>query len=154
MAFNRAVNQANIDMERKGTYSVIPVGEYRVQIVQSTDAISQSSGKDMIKLELEILDGQFKGRKIWQNIVDNQYADQTVYEIYRSCGLQIPKSINSAMFRNLVGKIKTKIREYNGSQNAEVNYWVKPKSGEVPASAPAPVQSAAPANEDPDDIPF
>jgi len=146
--FNRTYNAANVNADKEGgDFKPIPPGEYRVQIVKAEDAVSQSSGKDMIRLEIEIIDlGEFAGRKLWQYIVDDQYADQKVYDILTACGKPIPQQITSGIFVNLTGRVKTKNRIYNGKESAEINYWLRPKPGETPAQ---------PVNTNPaDDIPF
>lgn len=144
MAFSRTYNPANVSAGNE--YKPIPAGEYPVRITAAEDAVSKTSGSDMIKLELLILDGEFKGRKLWQYIVDDRYADQKVFDIMTSCGKQIPQQITSSVFLNLCGRVKTKSRVYQGEERAEVNYWIRPKPG-TPAVADT-------THTAPDDIPF
>jgi hypothetical protein len=150
MAFNRQLNLNNIDQNRGNTPQPIPPGEYRVRIAAASETISQASGKDMIKLELDILDAPYDKRKLWYYITDDQYADQKVAEIFWSAGKNLPPSIHPQFFPGLVCKVKTRSREYNGEQRAEVHYFIKPAVDNTPAvTAPA---TAEPPKED--GIPF
>lgn len=145
MAFNRTYNPNNVDTDR-GNPPALPVGEYTVQITKSTDKISKASGKEMIELELEVIQPtQYAGRKLWVYIVDDQYADQKIYDIFKSAGKPVPQQVHSGVFLNLVGKVKTKQQQYNDETRAEVNYWIPKKDGEA---------AAAPDKPKTDDIPF
>lgn len=148
MAFNRTYDAGNVDTNRGAASQIIPPGEYEVKIVAANDAISKSSGKDMIKLELDILTPPYDKRKLWYYITDDQYADQKCYDIFSSAGKKIPKNINSNIFVGLVCKVKTKNRLYNGETQAEINYWVKSAGGVSPEMGPASTEDIA------DDIPF
>ena len=146
MAFNHTYNPQNIETDTRTAIRSLPVGEYTVQIAKSTDRISKKSGKDMIELELEIIaPTDFAGRKLWVYIVDDEFADQKIYDIFRSAGKPVPRQVHSGVFPNLVGKVKTKQRQYNGETRAEVNYWIPAKKNEASANA-AGVKT--------DDIPF
>lgn len=149
MAFNRQINMNNVDQNRGASAAVIPPGEYRVQIASATETISKGSGKDMIKLELDILDPPFNNRKMWYYITDDQYADQKVFDIFSSAGKNLPGSIHAQIFPGLICKVKTRNRDYNGEAQAEVHYWIKASGNPHPAPA-------APAAEQPkeDRIPF
>ena len=150
MAFNRTYNQSKVDVNHVGKdIEPLPVGEYTVQVTRATDKISQA-GNDMIELELSVIAPiDFKNYKLWVYIVDNEYADQKVYEIFRSCGKPVPAQIARAAFIDLVGRVKTKRRRYDGEIKAEVNYWIPAEEGELPPAPTAPTE-----NPVPDDIPF
>ena len=152
MAFNRTYNAGNVDQSH--SYAAIPAGEYNVRIVVSEDRVSKSSGKDMIALELEIIDGPFSGRKLFQYIVDDQYADQKIYDICQSCRKEIPQTITSAVFRGLTGRVKTKQSFYNGEPKAEINYWIRPKGDAAPHPPVDPAMGPDAAAPQADDIPF
>jgi hypothetical protein len=135
MAFQRQFNPANVQ-QHNNISSVLPAGEYRVLIANSTEGISKSSGKEMITLELNILDAPYDKRKLWFYISDDNYADDKTYQIFRSAGKNPPATIHAGIFKGLVCKIKTKLREYNGEQRAEVAYWIA-QTSPAPASDPA-----------------
>lgn len=134
MAFSHTYNSQNVDGDKGGKLKPILAGEYPVRIVKSEDAVSQKTGKDMIRLELEIMQEPYRGRKLFQYIVDDQYADQKIHDILTSCRKDIPATVTSGTFFGLVGKVKTKATVYNGEQRAEVHYWIRPKAGEAAPS--------------------
>ncbi len=55
MAFGHTYNQQNVDTNRGKIF--IPAGDYDVQIVNVTDEVSRSSGRDQIKLEIQVISG-------------------------------------------------------------------------------------------------
>jgi len=116
MAFNRPLNTHILK-------SSLPEGEHRVRIIQAEDAISRSSGLDMIKLTMQVENSNVH---LTQYIVDNEYADEAIIKIFRSCNTQLPNLVNSASFRGLVGRVKTRNTIYNGDEKPEIHYWLKP----------------------------
>lgn len=142
MAFNRRYNPAQVETSHAA--KPIPEGEYAVRIVSAEDAISKSSGKDMIKLEIEIAGGEFSGRKLYQYIVDDQYADQKIYDILTACRRTIPDTVTSGVFAGLTGRLKTKTTIYNGEPRAEIRYWCTPKNPAPAAPAEQPEEEEAP----------
>lgn len=150
--FNRPLNRSNIEMAQQER--ILPAGEYDVLIKEVNDKVSQSSGKDMIELILEILNEPHKGKTLRYYIIDDIYADEKAVNIMASCGREAPRGINSNIFRGgLIGKVKTKQETYNGELKASVNYWITRKGGQVAQTTPAqpPVQ---PQSDFSDDIPF
>ena len=153
MAFNRTYNAANVDTDRAATATVIPSGEYDVIINSAEDGISKTSGKDMIKLELNILTPPYDKRKLWYYIVDDQYADQKFYDIFSSAGKKVPPRMHAGVFKGLRCRVKTKNKLYNGETQAEVNYWIK-FNGAAPAPAGVDPAMGPATTTNADDIPF
>ena len=149
--FNRPLNRANIEMAQQER--ILPAGEYDVLIKEVNDKVSQSSGKDMIELILEILNEPHKGKTLRYYIIDDIYADEKAVNIMASCGREAPRGINSNIFRGgLIGKVKTKQETYNGELKASVNYWITRKGGQVAQTTPAqPPQTQYNPN---DQVPF
>lgn len=153
MAFNRPINMNNVQ-NTQNEFFVIPPGEYDVLIAKAEESISKSSGKDMIKLELNILTPPYDKRKLWYYIIDDQYADSKVINIFASAGKPAPANIHAGIFQGLRCRVKTKNREFNGNMQAEVDRWL---SQAAPSAAPRPVDPAYGPNNStpaPDDIPF
>ena len=160
MAFN--VNMAEYDAS-KNSGSPIPIGKYHVVVNSAEDTRSQA-GKDMIKLEMEIICGErgdesCKGRRLWDYIVAGEYATQKIGQVFHSCGFE-PKTlegvaISAQLFPGLQGEVKVKHENYNGEPSAKIGYWLTPKDG-TPLKAwgggVAPVQTQQ--NLGDDDIPF
>ena len=65
-------------VEPQGDYTPIPPGEYVVQIISSEMVETSSRNGSMLKLEIEVIEGDQAGRKIYDRInLDNPNA-QTV----------------------------------------------------------------------------
>ena len=64
-SLNMNFNAANV--EPTSSYSPLPSGEYLVVAVAS-DMKPTNAGGQYLELELEVLDGNFKGRKLWDRI--------------------------------------------------------------------------------------
>lgn len=47
-------------------FGVIPAADYNVQIIASEVKPAKTEGNSYLQLELEVLDGEFKGRKLWE----------------------------------------------------------------------------------------
>lgn len=62
-------------VEPQGEYTPIPAGEYKVQIITSEMVATKSGDGQMLKLELEIMEGDQAGRKIFDRLnLDNPNA--------------------------------------------------------------------------------
>ena len=149
--FDRPINRQQA--EQYNSDRPIPSGDYPVHIVVSEHAISKNSGKEMIKLELRITAGPFAGRKLFQYITNDEYADAKAISICESCGVAEPTRIWPGLFQGLRGVVHTKVRLYNGEQQAIVSYWKKPEKDQ-PHSPVDPAMGPANAPTNPDDIPF
>lgn len=146
-----AFNYTGDNVQEGRSFEIIPVGEYEVRITEANEKISQSSGKDMIELVVQPTDEKIKG-KLWEYIVDNEYAQQRIHDILSSCGCPPSRGqqINSRTFLNKVGRIKVKHETRNGETKARINYWLSPKPGEAAPAAPPAEEGAL----SPNDIPF
>lgn len=56
------------DVAPAETFDVIPAGEYHGQVIASDLRATKSGTGQYIWLEQEILDGQYKGRKLWTTL--------------------------------------------------------------------------------------
>lgn len=62
-------------VEPQGDYSPVPPGEYRVQITASEMVENSAKTGHMLKLEIEIMDGDQAGRKLYDRLnLDNPNA--------------------------------------------------------------------------------
>lgn len=50
-----------------GKFELLPKGKYNAHVDLAQHTFAKSSGNDMVKLAFSILDGPFKGRKIFDN---------------------------------------------------------------------------------------
>jgi hypothetical protein len=50
------------------SFDPLPEGTYNGMIVKALEKVSQTSGNAYASLEIEIIDGQYKGRKVYDNL--------------------------------------------------------------------------------------
>lgn len=87
------INFANIpDAE---DYSLIPEGKYLMRVYDVKDDKPSSEGYEMWLLILEILEGEFKGRKVFDRIFfHNEKAVSRVKLICHRLGMDVSKEID------------------------------------------------------------
>jgi hypothetical protein len=89
-----------------GKFTPIPMDDYLAQIVESTMADTKKGDGRFLKLTFEVADGEFKGRRIFEqlNLVNPnektvEIAQRTLSAICRSVGVLHPK--DSAELHNI-----------------------------------------------------
>ena len=136
-------------VEPQATMGVIPAGQYTAHITDS-DIVDLSSGNGQgLKLTFEVIDGQFKGRKVWEhlNVVHNNEQAQGIAQsqlsaICRATGVTKLEDTASLHFKPI--KITVAIKPASG-QYKEGN-TIK---GYDSANGSAPAQHTAPATATP-----
>ena len=127
-----------------GSYDPLPPGEYLVMIVASDIRENSNKNGSHLSLEYEVLDGPFKGHKVWGNLnlyhqgsaTAKQIAERQLATICRAVGhFGVLKASEQIHDKPLVVKLKEK----NGKN--EIESW-KAANGNTPA--PAPAASSAP----------
>lgn len=134
--------------EPNSGFDVMPAGEYDAVIVASEMKDTADKSGKYLKLELQILNGEFQNRKVWDNLnlVNNgknkekteQIAKGTLSAICRAVNVLTPK--DSAELHNKPLRIKLAIDKdpQYGDKNVVKAY--KPRSTAVP-TAPVPTAS-------------
>lgn len=121
MAFNWNYNPD--DYEEK-SFELIPVGDHRVRIKNAEEAQSKNSGRDMIKLTLEV--SGYSGI-LWHYIVfmpDNpKKTNEKLGQVFDSFGIQ-PGNLNIASWIGQVGGCRVKHGERDGEKREEIAYFL------------------------------
>lgn len=116
------------------SFKPIPVGDHRVRIASAEEQISNNTGKQMIKLVLNV---SGYNATIWHFIVfmpENQkLTNQKLGELWNSFG--IPQgNFDLNTWVGKVGAAKVKHEDYNGEPNAKVAYFInKDRQDKLPA---------------------
>ena len=128
-------------------FDVMPAGDYDAVIVASeVKPTSKGDGK-MLKLELQILNGTFQNRKVWDNLniwnpnaLAVQIAKGTLSAICRAVNVLTPN--DSTELHNKPLKIKLKVEKdpEHGDRNVVKGY--KPREA-GPVNLPAPPVATA-----------
>ena len=142
------------NVQERPAFKLAPEGDYNVQIIKGEEKIAKS-GKNMIVLTVQIVHPEYKNQ-MFEYIVDNEYAQQRIFDILTSCGVTPSKgmAVTPQTFVNRTGKVRVKHEDYNGEKQLRISFWKKTEA--APASSAGRVDPAfGPAcNVDPDKIPF
>lgn len=132
------------------SFDVLPAGEYQACIVASNIATTKRGDGKFLSLELQVLDGQFRGRKLFDrlnmwnpNPKAVEIAKATLSAICRAVGVLEPKDSSDLHELPMIVKVVVKADEQYGDKNEikaykplgrkkpEANGDVKPSSQAV-----------------------
>ncbi len=135
----------------QATMGVIPAGQYLAHITES-DIVDLKSGNGQgLKMTFEVIDGQFKGRKVWTslNVVHTNEVAQGIAQsqlsaICRATGVNKLEDTGSLHFKPI--KITVAIKPANGDykEGNEIKGY-DAANGVAPAPTPVAQTPAAPA---------
>ena len=125
-------------------FSPLPSGDYVAAIVDSSMATTQAGTGQYLKLEIQILEGQYQGRKLWENLnLQNpsaqavEIARGTLSAICRATGIMTPR--DSAELHNIPMRVKVAIKKGNDGEvrNRITKFEAKNTTSSVPVGAGA-----------------
>lgn len=144
------------EVQPAADFSPVPAGEYVVMITESEMKPTRTGG-EMLSLTHQVIDGEFKGRLIWEslNLVNSnpktvQIAQGHLSAICHAAG--ITQAItDSEQLHNRPMIIRVEVDEQEGYRpRNRVKAWKAVGTQPVaPASAPRPAAPAAPARAAP-----
>ena len=116
------ISSLDFDAEKiqpQASFEPVPTGEYTVMITESDLKPTKSGDGQYLQLVYEILDGDYKGRKIWdrlnlinKNSTATEIAQRSLSAICHSVGVLHPK--DSAELHNKPFVVKLGIRPASG----------------------------------------
>lgn len=112
----------NLDFSNVQSREALPEGVYQASIAKVDSTLSKSSGNPMLKVEFNILDDNYQGRKVWSNYVLTEAAMWKVMELFKALGMPT-ESVVSIDTDELVGlecSLQIGQREYEGNIQNEV----------------------------------
>lgn len=134
------------EVEPNKGFDPIPAGYYPGAMVASEMKTTQAGTGQYLKCEFQILDGEFKGRKLWVNLnLDNPNAEAVriargeLSAICRACGVLVPK--DSAELHNVPISLKVGLRK--NSQTQELENVIKGYEAKGAPVAAAPVAAGS-----------
>lgn len=134
------------------TNGVLPAGTYLAHVTESDIRPLASGNGEGLKLTLEIIDGQYKGRRVWDNM-NIQHTSETTQRIAQAQLSALCHAVNvikledtSALHYKPV-RIKVTVREAQGNYQESNNIkGYESASGAMPSPTPvADAPAAAPA---------
>jgi hypothetical protein len=140
-------NQQTDELEKD--FSVVPTGDY-IAVITESDYLPNSKGTGMnLQLKWEIIDGEFKGSKLFENLsLEHEkqktaiIAQQAFNSIKAAAGVQVVK--DSAQLHNIPMMLTVKYTEGEQFPNSIKKHL--PVSGQAPA-APAQTGFQKPATQ-------
>lgn len=146
-------------------FDLLPAGEYLVAIVDSFRKRTKRGDGQMLVLEMEVLRGQYQGRKLWDRLnIENPSQDAqkialgTLSSICRSVGVMNPTDSLDLHEKPLVAVVGIRQDSQYGDQNVVKRYRAvktpQPQVTPKTDTAPAPDWRAEAAKLGDDEIPF
>lgn len=140
--FDFDLNSVSEDTNSGGSYELLPQGEYIMQCNACEERLTKAGTGSYLNAEFEIVDGEYAGRRVWQNFNVNN-PNEKAQSIGRA---ELKRWANAAgkpaatdsdeligeMFRGVVGVQKGN----NGYADSNIIKKFSPMSGQA---APAPV---------------
>lgn len=135
-------------VEPSAPMGVIPAGDYNVQIVKSEIKPTANGQSHYLQLELEVLDGEFKGRKLWDilnlwndNETAARIAQQSLSAIGHAVGVLDIRDSEQLHNKPMLASVKVEKgnAQYPDDKNRVKGYGAyKGAATSAPAVAPAP----------------
>jgi hypothetical protein len=120
----------------------VPAGTYLTQIIESDVAPLKSGKGTGLKLTFEIIDGQYKGRRIWENLNIQHENDETQRiaqsQLSALChAVNVIKLQDTAALHHKPVHVRVVVREAQGQYQASNNIkGYESAGGSVPAFLP------------------
>lgn len=132
-------------------FDPIPAGKYLAMIVASEMQATKAGDGSYLKLTFEVIDGEFKNRKLWTQLnLQNpnsqavQIAKSELSAICRAVGVMQPKDSVELHNLPLVITVKCRKREDTGDIQNEIKGYTKKESGSPAPTSPMVNNSSAP----------
>ena len=133
-------------------YDVLPAGKYRAQIVESEMRVTRNGMGQFLWLMLDIIEGPYQGRKLFDqlNLVNSnpqtvEIAQRTLSAICHATGkLQVNDSVDLHLVPMTI-QVGVKPPKDGCSEKNTIRYLVPEKAPAAPAYQAAPAVSQAPA---------
>ena len=137
MAFFDASNVEPIE-----DFDALPAGEYTVIIESSQNKPTKSGSGSFLELTLQVIDGKYKGRKLWDrlNLVNHnekavEIARRTLSAICHAVGVIKPERPEDLHDKPMLAKVSRTLSDYSGEWTNEVKNY-KPLGGKQQATKP------------------
>lgn len=152
-------NLGNFDasqIDPSNNFDPVPAGEYLTVIVASEAREARSGKGRYLSLELEIVDGPYRGRKLWDNInlwhenpTVREIAQRTLSQICHAVGVLQPQDSAELHGKPLVAIVRVEDDKQYGPRNVIKGYKsaggqaAQPAAPGIPPAQPQPAQPQA-----------
>ena len=146
-------NAADVEPQ---SFETLPAGDYEVAIVGSIVQANKAGTGKYLSLEMQVVSGQHKGRKLFDrlnlwnpNDKAVEIAKGTLSAICRAVGVLTPNDSADLHNKPLVASVKVRVDPQYGESNEVKGY--KRRNGSAPLAAELPPRGEAAPD---DEIPF
>lgn len=109
------------DVEER-TFELIPEGQY-VAKIESVEVKETDKKDEMWKVKLNIEEGDYKGKKLFTNLVFNDGGYGNIKKLYSAVfGTKLPKNCETSDIIDEVVKVDVVHNEYNNKTYANIPY--------------------------------
>lgn len=143
-------------VEPSAPFEIIPAGDYRVQITNSSMESTKAGTGSFLKLELEIMDGQQAGRKIFDRLnLDNpnaqavEIAQRTLSAICHAVGVLTVSNSEDLHLRPMTAKVKVVERKDRAGEVSNEIGGYRPDGSTAPSGATQNAAATAAASAPP-----
>lgn len=150
------------EVEPSGAFDTLPKGDYQVMIIDSEMKDTSTGNGRYLKLELEVIEGKYKGRYLFCNLnLENksemavQIARATLSAICRAVGVLTPKDSLELHNKPLIAVVRVSQDAQYGERN-EVKGFKAIAKGDAAAiaSSPAKLRKDIQEAQGADSVPF
>ena len=99
MAFDFQITEADLSYN---DFSPLPAGDYEVVIENSEFTRTRTTGKDMLKVTMKVIKGNCINRKVFDYIVDNEFAKEKICRILKAT--KVPANGNRFLPNMIINK--------------------------------------------------
>lgn len=141
------------NVEPHGSFEPLPAGQYAAVITNGEEKSTRNGNGQYLQLEFEIIDGDFKGRKLWTRLNLINPSDKAVAmaraelsSICRTVGVMCPQDtpelFNIPLTLSVIakkdddGEIRNYIRGYDVAGGAKSKPAAAPAAPQTPQKAP------------------
>lgn len=143
------------EVEPNNAFDALPPGWYTAIITESEWKDTKDGNGRYIALTIEIAEGEFANRKVWdrlnlqnQNTKAVEIAERTLSAICHSVGVLRPRNTEELHFKKL--DVKLAVSEYNGDKRNEVKgYRAVGSEGAASKGTSSKAASKSPKSEAP-----
>jgi hypothetical protein len=132
-------------------FDPIPAGKYLAAVTASQMKPTKAGDGSYLELELTILEGPCKGRKVWNRLCLNhpnaeavKIARSNLSALCRAVGVMQPKDSVELHNLPLLVTVKCKKRDYTGEMTNEVRGYAKKQAAAGQPQQAAPTDSTPP----------
>lgn len=138
-------------VEMNTSYDPLPAGTYNVTIIGAENKETNAKNGWYIKLTLEVADGRYQGRRLWENMnyrnpnpMTEEIGKRTLKTVMAHCNIGELRSTDQFLGHSLPVQVTLKKRKDDPNTMENQIRFSPPKGGEQPTPRPAtPAQQGA-----------